>query len=128
MMEEEIVIEEPDPTFVESYKKISVIIKERDVSLENIAKVTTISMEVIEDIKELNGDQKKELVKKCIHRLIEKSDLDEDKKGTLYTLLHDFVPDVIAVIISATKGELNVNKALSVAKQILKFLKKCCKK
>ena len=122
------IIVEPDPIFANSYKQISTIIKERNVSLENIAKVTTISMEVIEDIKELNGEQKKELVKKCIHRLIEKSELDEDKKGTLYLLLHEFVPDVIAVIVSATKGELNVNKALSVLNQIAKFFKKCCKK
>ena len=85
-------------------------------------------MEIIEDIKELNGNEKKELVKKCIHRLIEKSDLEEDKKGTLYILIHEVVPDVIAVIVSATKGELNVNKVLSVSKRIIKFFKKCCKK
>ena len=127
-MMEEIIIIEPDPVFADSYKQISTIIKEQNISIENIAKVTTICMEVIEDIKELNGNEKKELVKKCIHRLIEKSDLEEDKKGTLYTLLHEFVPDVIAVIVSATKGEINVNKALSVAKQIIKFIKKCCKK
>ena len=127
MMEGTIIVE-PDPIFAEAYKQISTIIKERDVSLENIAKVTTISMEIIEDIKELNGNEKKELVKKCIHRLIEKSDLEEDKKGTLYILIHEVVPDVIAVIVSATKGELNVNKVLSVSKRIIKFFKKCCKK
>jgi hypothetical protein len=127
-MMEEIIIIEPDPVFADSYKQISKMIKEQNISIENIAKVTTICMEVIEDIKELNGNEKKELVKKCIHRLIEKSDLEEDKKGTLYTLLQEFVPDVIAVIVSATKGEINVNKALSVAKQIIKFIKKCCKK
>lgn len=127
-MMEEIIIIEPDPVFADSYKQISKMIKEQNISIENIAKVTTICMEVIEDIKELNGTEKKELVQKCIHRLIEKSDLEEDKKGTLYTLLQEFVPDVIAVIVSATKGEINVNKALSVAKQIIKFIKKCCKK
>lgn len=127
MMQESIVVE-VDPVFSDSYKKISTLVKERDVSIENIAKVTSIAMEVIEDIKDLNGEQKKELVSKCIHRLIEKSDLDEDKKGSLYTLLYEFIPDLIAVVISATKGEINVNKALSVAKRIVKFIKKCCKK
>ena len=125
---QEIILEKPDTTLINSYKKISLIIKEQNVSIENITKVTSISMEVIEDIKELNGTQKKELVSKCINRLIEKSHLTQDKKEHLYTLLNDFVPDVIAVIVSASKGELNVNKAISVATRLVKWIGKCCRR
>ena len=74
-----------------------------------VMKLFQYGMEVIE-IYDISGSRKKELVLEMITSLIEDSNLEESKKETLRHIISSGIAsNMIDIIVSASKGELNIN-------------------
>ena len=76
---------------------------------KTIAIVIKIAMEIVE-ASSLQGEEQKILVEKLIRKVVKDAPIADDKEKLLLDMIDEgIVGNVIDLIISATKGELNVN-------------------
>lgn len=97
--------------------KLQSTLKERniDVSSKTITQIVKIAMEIVEATK-LKGSEQKALVEKIVRKIIVDSPLEESKKSIVISMLDEgIVGDVIELVVSATKGELDINSVEKVA-------------
>tara|TARA_B000000477_G_C6059872_1_gene213956 strand:- start:16 stop:453 length:438 start_codon:yes stop_codon:yes gene_type:complete len=97
--------------------KLQSTLKERniDVSSKTITEIVKIAMEIVESTK-LKGAEQKALVEKIVRKIIVDSPLEESKKSIVISMLDEgIVGDVIELVVSATKGELDINSVEKVA-------------
>jgi hypothetical protein len=97
--------------------KLQSTLKERniDVSSKTITQIVKIAMEIVEATK-LKGSEQKALVEKIVRKIIVDSPLEESKKSIIISMLDEgIVGDVIELVVSATKGELDINTVEKVA-------------
>ena len=97
--------------------KLQSTLKERniDVSSKTITQIVKIAMEIVEATK-LKGAEQKALVEKIVRKIIVDSPLEESKKSIVISMLDEgIVGDVIELVVSATKGELDINTVEKVA-------------
>ena len=97
--------------------KLQSTLKERniEVSSKTITEIVKIAMEIVEATK-LKGPEQKLLVEKIVRKIVTESPLDEQKKSIVISMLDEgIVGDVIDLVVSATKGELNINTVEKVA-------------
>ena len=97
--------------------KLQSTLKERniEVSSKTITEIVKIAMEIVEATK-LKGKEQKVLVEKIVRKIVTESPLDEQKKSIVISMLDEgIVGDVIDLVVSATKGELNINTVEKVA-------------
>ena len=97
--------------------KLQSTLKERniDVSSKTITEIVKIAMEIVESTK-LKGAEQKALVEKIVRKIIVDSPLEESKKSIVISMLDEgIVGDVIELVVSATKGELDINTVEKVA-------------
>ncbi len=97
--------------------KLQSTLKERniDVSSKTITQIVKIAMEIVEATK-LKGSEQKVLVEKIVRKIIVDSPLEESKKSIVISMLDEgIVGDVIELVVSATKGELDINTVEKVA-------------
>ena len=97
--------------------KLQSTLKERniDVSSKTITQIVKIAMEIVEATK-LKGAEQKALVEKIVRKIIVDSPLEESKKSIVISMLDEgIVGDVIELVVSATKGELDINSVEKVA-------------
>ena len=72
-------------------------------------------MELVEATK-LKGKDQKALVVKIVRKIVNDSPIDETKKGVIIAMLDEgIVGDVIDLVVSATRGELDINTVEKVA-------------
>ena len=68
-------------------------------------------MEIVE-ASALKGEQQKELVQKIVRKVIIEAPISDDKEKILLCMIDEgIVGDVIDLVVSATKGEININVA-----------------
>ena len=86
-------------------------------------------MEIVEATK-LKGKEQKVLVEKIVRKIVNDSPLEESKKSIVISMLDEgIVGDVIDLVVSATRGELNINTVEKVVTGCcLAFLKSRSKK
>ena len=97
--------------------KLQSTLKERniEVSSKTITQIVKIAMEVVEATK-LKGKEQKVLVERIVRKIVNDSPLDESKKSIVISILDEgIVGDVIDLVVSATKGELDINSVEKVA-------------
>ena len=97
--------------------KLQSTLKERniEVSSKTITQIVKIAMEIVEATK-LKGKEQKALVERIVRKIVTDSPLDESKKSIVISMLDEgIVGDVIDLVVSATKGELDINSVEKVA-------------
>lgn len=119
-------INEIDHQVLELRDKTYELIRLRSIALNNISKVTQVCMEVVENCKDLSGDQKKVMVQNVLKSLIDTHVPDDEQKNKLLKSTVDIVPDLIETFIDISKGEMDLNKTITVGKKLGKCILKCC--
>ncbi len=97
--------------------KLKSTLKERniEVSSKTITQIVKIAMEIVEATK-LKGQDQKTLVEKIVRKIVTEAPLDESKKSIVIAMLDEgIVGDVIDLVVSATRGELDINSVEKVA-------------
>ena len=97
--------------------KLQSTLKERniEVSSKTITQIVKIAMEIVEATK-LKGKEQKALVERIVKKIVTDAPLDESKKSIVISMLDEgIVGDVIDLVVSATKGELDINSVEKVA-------------
>ena len=97
--------------------KLQATLKERniEVSSKTITQIIKIAMEIVEATK-LKGKEQKVLVERIVRKIVTDSPLEESKKSIVISMLDEgIVGDVIDLVVSATKGELDINSVEKVA-------------
>ena len=97
--------------------KLQTTLKERniEVSSKTITQIVKIAMEIVETTK-LKGKEQKALVERIVRKIVTDAPLDESKKSIVISMLDEgIVGDVIDLVVSATKGELDINSVEKVA-------------
>ena len=97
--------------------KLQSTLKERniEVSSKTITQIVKIAMEIVEATK-LKGKEQKVLVERIVRKIVNDSTLEESKKSIVISMLDEgIVGDVIDLVVSATKGELDINSVEKVA-------------
>ena len=97
--------------------KLNTTLKERniDVSSKTITQIIKIAMEIVEATK-LKGKDQKALVEKIVKKIVKESPLEESKKSIVISMLDEgIVGDVIDLVVSASRGELDINTVEKVA-------------
>tara|TARA_B100001057_G_scaffold424515_1_gene447326 strand:- start:1 stop:438 length:438 start_codon:yes stop_codon:yes gene_type:complete len=97
--------------------KLQSILKERkiEVSSKTITQIVKIAMEIVEATK-LKGKEQKVLAERIVRKIVNDSPLEESKKSIVISMLDEgIVGDVIDLVVSATKGELDINTVEEVA-------------
>lgn len=92
------------------FQKILSLYKDKELSVSDWIALVTSIMEIVEDVPDLSGPEKKELVIAVTSKTIDTLVKDEDTKRELQYLLNSSVPFFIDVIVMATKKILNINK------------------
>lgn len=107
--------------FAEAYnhslEKLSAELQKRniDVTPKTITAIVGIAMEIVEASK-LKGEEQNGLVTKIVRKIVVDAPIaDEQEKLILDIIDQGIVSNVINLIISATRGELNINAAKSCA-------------
>jgi len=119
-------INEIDDQVIELREKTYELIQLRSIALNNISKVTQVCMEVVENCKDLSGDQKKVMVQNVLKSLIDTHVPNDEQKNQLLKSTVDIVPDLIETFIDISKGEMDLNKTITVGKKLGKCILKCC--
>ena len=79
------------------------------VNSKNITLIIKLAMEIVE-ASALKGDEQKKLVEKILKKIIIEAPITDDKEKLLLNMIEEgIVGDVIDLVVSATKGEININ-------------------
>ena len=119
-------ISEIDQQVLEIRDKTYELIQLRSIALSNISKVTQVCMEVVENCKDLTGQQKKVMVQNVLKSLIDTYVKEDKQKNDLLKSTVDIVPDLIETFIDISNGEIEINKTIKVSKKLCKCIFKCC--
>ena len=81
------------------------------ITAKTITIVIKIAMEIVE-ASQVKGDEQKKLVEKIVRQVIVIAPISDKKEKLLLDMIDEgVVGEVIELVVSATKGELNVNAA-----------------
>ena len=97
--------------FDASLRKLNIELASRDIVItsKTITTVIQISMEIVEATA-LKGEEQKKLVEKLVTKSVKDAPITEEKRKLLLSMIDEgIVGDVIDLVVSATKGELDVN-------------------
>ena len=103
--------------FDASLRKLNAELASRDIVItsKTITTVIQISMEIVEATA-LKGEEQKKLVEKLVTKSVKDAPITEEKRKLLLSMIDEgIVGDVIDLVVSATKGELDVNAVEKVA-------------
>ena len=76
----------------------------------NIINVLTFVMELAERHNTLRGTEKKEITRLLVTRIMEELPLESDEKALIHESVGRVLPNLIDVIVAATKGHFSINK------------------
>ena len=99
--------------FDASLRKLNAELASRDIVItsKTITTVIQISMEIVE-ASSLKGEEQKKLVEKLVTKSVKDAPITEEKRKLLLSMIDEgIVGDVIDLVVSATKGELDINAA-----------------
>ena len=97
--------------FDASLRKLNTELASRDIVItsKTITTVIQISMEIVEATA-LKGEEQKKLVEKLVTKCVKDAPITDEKRKLLLDMIDEgIVGDVIDLVVSATKGELDVN-------------------
>tara|TARA_B110000977_G_scaffold86604_1_gene115374 strand:+ start:1989 stop:2384 length:396 start_codon:yes stop_codon:yes gene_type:complete len=97
--------------FDTSLQKLNEKLESRNIEITpaTITTVIKICMEIAEGTK-LKGQEQKVLVEKLVKKVVKDAPISDEKEKLLLDMIEEgVVGDVVELIVSATKGELDVN-------------------
>lgn len=86
-----------------------------DLDTKRLVQLIPDLMELVEKYPELKGRDKKRLVLEVLKKFVTNKVENEDQKARLLQLLDEVVPDMVDVVVDASKGKLNVNAVAQAA-------------
>tara|TARA_B100000427_G_C15015178_1_gene380051 strand:+ start:110 stop:508 length:399 start_codon:yes stop_codon:yes gene_type:complete len=79
------------------------------ITTKNITLVIKLAMEIVE-ASALKGEEQKKLVEKIVRKIVIDAPITDDKEKILLCMIDEgIIGDVIDLVVSATKGEININ-------------------
>tara|TARA_B100000085_G_C18424829_1_gene464268 strand:+ start:257 stop:664 length:408 start_codon:yes stop_codon:yes gene_type:complete len=112
---------ETDLVYAEAYKhlleQLSSELKKNNINVtpDTITSVITMAMELVE-ASQVKGEEQKRLVTEVVRKIVVDAPISDDKEKLLLDMIDQgVVGNVIELVVSATKGEINVNAAKKAA-------------
>ena len=112
---------ETDMVYSEAYKHLLEQLRSElkknnvDVTPDTITSVITMAMELVE-ASQVKGEEQKRLVTEVVRKIVVDAPIADDKEKLLLDMIDQgVVGNVIELVVSATKGEINVNAAKKAA-------------
>ena len=112
---------ETDLVYAEAYKhlleQLSSELKKNNINVtpDTITSVITMAMELVE-ASQVKGEEQKRLVTEVVRKIVVDAPIADDKEKLLLDMIDQgVVGNVIELVVSATKGEINVNAAKKAA-------------
>ena len=110
--------------FESSLKELKGRIGEMEINAETIVTVLRFAMEVVEAT-QLKGEAQKTLVEKLVKQVVIDAPISDDKEKLLLDMVNNgIVGNMADLVVSASKGEVDINSAVKVASTCcLSFMK-----
>lgn len=120
---------ETEAVFDTCLKQVKLTIGTTEINAKNIMYVVKVTMEVVE-ASSVKGAAQKVMVNRLVSKLVIDAPISDAKEKLLLDILDEgIVDEVIDLVVSASKGELNLNAAKEVATSCcLGLFKNKCKK
>jgi hypothetical protein len=128
--EVELIVEEvkQEPDFVDALKSAQEKLKDKEINVENIMSIVQVTIEAVE-LTKVKGERQKDLAVKLIKQIIEDAPISDDKEKFLLDMLKEgVIGSTIDLVVTASKGELDINSVKEVAVGCCGFLIKKIKK
>ena len=101
--------------FDDCYGQLKGKIGEMKINPRSIIKVLQFAMEVVET-SDAKGEEQKELVEKLVKRVVIEAPISDFKEKLMLDMIDEgILGDMTSMIVSASKGELNINAVASTA-------------
>tara|TARA_E500000331_G_scaffold281544_1_gene275017 strand:+ start:20 stop:370 length:351 start_codon:yes stop_codon:yes gene_type:complete len=102
--------------FDNSLKELKKRVVNMNINARTIISVIHFAMEIVEATT-LKGKEQRALVEKLVRQVVVDAPItDEKEKILLYMIDEGIVGDIIDLVVSATKGEVNINAAVEISK------------
>lgn len=108
-------------------EKIISEIADKQVDKPLLMKLLVISMETIEKTK-VKGKDQKDIVKEALIQVIKLESIKVPQEEGLIKFLENDLDDVIDLVVDASKGKIDINKAEKQAVSLVKCIFSCLKK
>ena len=101
--------------FDECYKKLKEKTANIEITPQTIIKVLQIAMEIVE-LTQAKGEAQKKLVESLVKQVVVDAPISDVKEKMMLNMIDEgILGDMATLVVSATKGELNINAAVEVA-------------
>lgn len=101
--------------FEDCYEKLKGKTKDMDITPQTIIKVLRFAMEVVE-ASSAKGEEQKKLVEKLVRQVVVDAPISDFKEKMMLDMIDEgILGDMASLVVSATKGELNINAVVEVA-------------
>ena len=100
--------------FENCHKELKSKTKDLDITPQTIIKVLQLAMEIVE-ASDAKGSEQKELVEKLVKQVVIDAPISDFKEQMMIDMIDEgILGDMAALVVSASKGELNINALTSV--------------
>lgn len=101
--------------FENCYEELKKKTANLEITPQNVIKVLRFAMEIVE-ASEAKGEEQKKLVEKLVKQVVVDAPISDDKEKLLLNMIDEgILGDMATLVVSATKGELNINAMAEVA-------------
>ena len=100
----------PTTKFDLSYKNLMNFIKEDDITALNIVNITLKSVELVDIYKDINGLEKRHIVIRMLHKLVNTYIKDDIERLDMLEYIHVYAPAIIDASCFASRGKYKINK------------------
>lgn len=97
-----------DDDIFDLYEQLEQIVKTKQINAINLIEITIDLMKIVEDVKDISGKQKKDLIIETLEKFINEKVSDEKEREELLFIVKNVVPSVIDTVVSIDLGELSV--------------------
>jgi hypothetical protein len=101
--------------FENCYEELKKKTANLEITPQTVIKVLRFAMEIVE-ASEAKGEEQKKLVEKLVKQVVVDAPISDDKEKLLLNMIDEgILGDMASLVVSATKGELNINAMAEVA-------------
>ena len=115
---------EQSPVYLQAKRELVKRISRMDVNVQTISTVLKFAMEIVETT-QLKGKAQSDLVQKLVRQVVVEAPISDDEEKLLLDIIDQgMLANTIDLIVSASKGEFDINKAVTLG---AKCAATCCK-
>lgn len=98
-----------------------------NINPNNVIQLIIRAMEIVEiQYSNKSGDEKKSQVLNIVYDVVNKSNMSIEQKDYLIELINNVFDSVVEGIVLASKGKIDINKAVGCFTKFIELLKKMC--